>query len=651
MVDPAAEQGEEQCADPGSAAGDGAPSAAGLGPPRPPPPTPAGDPGRRREQSPLLHLDLFNFDCPDAEGSRYVLTSPRSLEACARCAVKPVELLPRALSELVREAPGRSMRVAAGLYEVYEMDRQRKLQQCREERERIIREEKRRIFTPLVVGSLPSSPAARISFKTSSNGTCTLAPGLGTGAPPGTKTKSHSLDSLQKRREGFSTKTSSESGASSSYSGESFKDKWPKGPPQTRMVDAMNSLMGRSFSLGDLSHSPQTTKKVEKIVKEVKKKKGLKEVPQRDRKIAALMIAKHQEENILNEQRYAAHLQWDSQRRRAEHQKEQEEKEKQRALLQCQKMWESQVEKRRGKLTQEQKETAFMKQRQCLMYEERWKEQAEKQDRLKRDKLDRNVLEDKQKKLLQEHNLKVKEEDKKEFLEREEQLLQEKMSTAAQKKLKKELQLQKEKRLLNQAEKLKHEALLKELARQEAEEKEMLKASLEVSLHKAQENYEQLIEKRNQELREKAKREEMQIQRAKLAAERKEREQKEHVEALAKATERKLQHAAQVAEEVVQQKARKVVLSRLEKEKMQKVNKQKVEQYEDLRRREILLSIERKLERSEQIYKEKKTVLENARSVARASFHVREKVREETNMRTFDKMVVEAELHASLGKK
>ncbi|EMP40935.1 hypothetical protein UY3_01751 [Chelonia mydas] len=179
----------------------------------------------------------------------------------------------------------------------------------------------------------------------------------------------------------------------------------------------------------------------------------------------------------------------------------------------------------------------------------------------------------------------------------------------------------------------------------------MLKASVEVNLHKAQENYEQLIEKRNQELREKAKREEMQIQRAKLAAERKEREQKEHLEALAKATERKLQHAAQVAEEVVQQKARKVVLSRLEKEKMQKVNKQKVEQYEDFRRREILLSIERKLERSEQIFKEKKTVLENARSVARASFHVREKVREETNMRTFDKMVSEAELHASLDKK
>ncbi|KFP07905.1 Coiled-coil domain-containing protein 177, partial [Calypte anna] len=358
---------------------------------------------------------------------------------------------------------------------------------------------------------------------------------------------------------------------------------------------ANGALLGRSFSLGDLSHSPQTAQRVERIVREVKRRKGLSEVPERDKKIAALMIAKHQEANLLREQRQAPG--------------------------------------------------------QRLVCEERWREQAEKQERQRRERLEKAIQEDKQKKLHQEHNLKAKEEVRKKHREQEEQLLQEKLSSAAQKRLKKEVQLQKEKKLLNQAEKLKHEALLKELARQEAEEKEMLKATLEMNLTKAQENYEHLVEKRNQELREKARREDMQIQRAKLAAEKKEREQKEHLEALARETERKLQHAAQVAEEVVQEKARKVVLSRLEKEKVQKMNKQKVEQYEDLRRREILLSIEKKLERSEQIFKEKKTVLENARSVARASFHVREKVREETNVRTFDKMALEAELHAHLNKK
>ncbi|XP_061467128.1 coiled-coil domain-containing protein 177 [Rhineura floridana] len=676
MVDPVADPGEEKCADPRTAAaaagGDEAAAAptsssgangaaqtaaSAAAASASEAATPIGDAGKVREESPMLHLDLYNFDCPEAEDSRYVLTSPRSLEACARCAVKPVELLPRSLSELVKEAPGRSMRVAAGLYEVYEMDRQRKLQQCREERERIIREEKRRLFTPLLTSSLPSSPASRLAFKSTSGsgapagqprGGCLPSP---LPPPTGSKGKSHSLDSLQKRRDGFSTKTSSDSGASSSYSGDSFKDKWPKEVPRTKTVATMTSLVGRSFSLGDLSHSPQTAKKVERIVKDVKKKKGLKEVSERDRKIAALMIAKHQEESILNEQRYSAHLQWDIQRRHADQRREQEEKEKQRALLQCQRMWESKLERRRCKMTHQQEAAALMKQKQSLMEEEKWLEHLEKQEKMKREKQEKAALEDKKKKRHQEHNLKAQEEGKKEAVEREVQLLQEKLSLATQKKLKKEQLLQREKRLLNQAEKRKHEAILKELAKQEAEEKAMLRASLEGSLSKAQEKYEQLVEKRNQELRERAQREEMQIQRAKRAAERRDREQKEYLKALARASERKLQHATQVAEEVVQQKAQKVVQSRLEKEKVQKVNKRKVEECEDIRRKEILLSIEKKLERSEQICKERKNVLENARSVARASFHVREKVREEMNTRTFDKMAFEVELQASLVKK
>lgn len=670
MVDPVADPGKETCPDPGGAAGGEEPAAAATSatteaavqPPAPPPaaaPPRIGEPEKTREESPMLHLDLYNFDCPEAEGSRYVLTSPRSLEACARSAVKPVELLPQPLSELIKEAPGRSMRVAAGLYEAYEMDRQRKLQQCREERERIIREEKRRLFTPVLTGSLPSSPASRTAFKsTLPDGSCPPAgkPKTAGGPPPpplsGPKTKkSHSLDSLQKRREGFSTKTSSDSGASSSYSGDSGRDKWTQRVPRTKNVATMTSLVGRSFSLSDLSHSPQTTQKVERIVKEVKQKKGFKEVSDRDRKIAALMIAKHQEESLWKEQRYTAHLQWDVQRKVVEQRRELEERQKQCALQQGRRMWETRLEKRRGRLTHTWEETVQMKQRQTLMEDEKRWEHVEKHERLKRERLEKSALEDKKRKRHQEHNLKAQEENKKEVQVREIQLLQEKLTLAAQKKLVKEQLIQKEKKLLNQADKQKHETILKGLAKQEAEERAVLRAAMEGSLSKAQEKHEQLIEKRNQELRERAKREDLQLQRAKLAAERIDREQKEHLRALAQASERKLQHATQVAEEVVQQKARKVVQNRLEKEKMQKVNKKKVDECEDIRRREILLSIEKKLERSEQICKEKKNVLESAKSVARASFHVREKVREEMNMRTFDKMAFEAELQATLVKK
>jgi len=46
-----------------------------------------------------LHIDLFNFEDEKYEGSKYILTSPRSLEACSRLGVKVNELLSLALVE------------------------------------------------------------------------------------------------------------------------------------------------------------------------------------------------------------------------------------------------------------------------------------------------------------------------------------------------------------------------------------------------------------------------------------------------------------------------------------------------------------------------------------------------------------------------
>ncbi|XP_069806915.1 coiled-coil domain-containing protein 177 [Dendropsophus ebraccatus] len=647
---------------------------------------------RQREHSPMLHLDLYNFECSEAEGSRYVLTSPRSLEACARCMVKPVELLSRSLSDLVKEAPGRSMRVATGLCEVYEIERQRKLKMCREERERIIRQEKRRIL-PLVLSSnisspgsskgpsraeLATPPASKRSDTRSSTGsqrsnthlskdsdrsqslptklTKRGAPSRPKRQPASTsksqkssssqsedtqsstesmtqdaapvvtrKSKSQSLDSLQKMREGISGRTSSES-MTSSYSGDSLRGR-TQAIPKSRTLDTVNSLLGRSFSLGDLSHSPQTTKKVEKMVKEVKKK-GIHELPSRDKKIAAIMIAKHEEEKIMKEQRYWAHLQWETQRKSSDLKKELEERERHRAILQGQKMLESRVRNRRSKVSSEELTLSEM----------------EKQGKGKIGK-----LEAKQKSTIQVKGQKSKQLKKNDALEPSDDFLHDKYMLAQNKKQERSQQVNKI--LQNKMEKIKHQALLQEMAQKEESDTEEKRKTLEKHLHKAQENLEQLQEKRTQEIKTRAQREEHQIHRARLAAEQKEKERTEHLKELAKAAERKLQHAAQVADEVVQHKARKAVEIRLEKEKIQRENRQKVLKIEDRKRQELLLSIEKKLERSEQICKEKQTVVDNARSVARASFNIRERVRAETNIRTFDKMALEAEFYANINKK
>ncbi|XP_068608478.1 coiled-coil domain-containing protein 177 [Brachionichthys hirsutus] len=744
------------------------------------------------DAAPKLHLDLYNFDSPAAEGSRYVLTSPHSLEACARCGVKPVELLPRPMADFAREAPGRSMRVAAGLFEVFERDRHAKLRQCREERGRSIREEKRRVLqaaansgavgapgeqqhdppgeqqqhgppsgptqtgsgtsssardpapssrptasgptlnppTPNVTtspkcvlvrslqssksGGAPSTPSSTGSFHGSKQPKSTRPPSSGppagvrkssaaqpantfpratprpppsfpranstlTSPSPGAplngvtgpfaqhnghlgfhsevRGKSHSLESLQRRRDApcssttTTTCTSSESGASSPYSWDGARGHWAKASsPRARTLATFNSLMGRSLSLGDLSHSPQTTQKVERIVKEVRRR-GLKAVSERDRKIAALMLARYQEEDIMSQTRYVAHLQWDSERRLEELRREQEDREKQRAVLQCQRVWQTQVSIRQRRLSKQERRSAAAKMRQAEESEERWRELAEQQERSRLLRLQQAAREEKQKKALQEQNLKALEEERAAMLEQERLLLQEKLTMAELKRQEKEHQAQEDRRGLNKAERRRHAALIQEIARREEEEREDARRTAEDKLSRSLDNYEQIVERRGQELKEKAKREEKQIQKARKAAEKRERQQQQLLEARVKEAQKRAQQAAAVAEERAKEKAQRAVQNRHQKERLQRLNRQRVEEEEKQRRLELLQSIERKLEKSEQIFKEKRAVLESARSVARASFHVRDKVREETNTRTFDKMALEAQLKASLDEK
>lgn len=90
-----------------------------------------------------FNLNLHNFDKVDASNCPYVLTSPRSLEACANQGVKPVELLPKTFEEFREEIPHSTpFEEAKRLYKQFEHTRTRKLEKCRKEREYIIRVEK-----------------------------------------------------------------------------------------------------------------------------------------------------------------------------------------------------------------------------------------------------------------------------------------------------------------------------------------------------------------------------------------------------------------------------------------------------------------------------------------------------------------------------
>ncbi|XP_065666878.1 DNA ligase 1-like isoform X2 [Hydra vulgaris] len=86
-------------------------------------------------------LNLYNFvESKSANKSKYVLTSPRSLEACSILQIQPVDLLPMSLEEF-SEGLLLNSKDAERLYKKFEIDRLRKLNLCREERKKLIEKE------------------------------------------------------------------------------------------------------------------------------------------------------------------------------------------------------------------------------------------------------------------------------------------------------------------------------------------------------------------------------------------------------------------------------------------------------------------------------------------------------------------------------
>ncbi|KAF6016643.1 hypothetical protein EB796_025045 [Bugula neritina] len=90
----------------------------------------------------LPELNLYNFEEEEFADSKYVLTSPRSLEACDMLNVKPLELIYKPLSDYQDEMRRRGLTFqhAYDEYDKFEKSRQRKLRECRDYRDKMIRD-------------------------------------------------------------------------------------------------------------------------------------------------------------------------------------------------------------------------------------------------------------------------------------------------------------------------------------------------------------------------------------------------------------------------------------------------------------------------------------------------------------------------------
>ncbi|XP_075060414.1 coiled-coil domain-containing protein 185 [Mixophyes fleayi] len=520
-------------------------------------------------QSPTLHLDLHNFE--DCGGSRYVLTSPRSLEACARLGVRPVDLLHKSYAEVREENWGARNLEVSDLYETQEKKRLRKLRLCRELRNQLLESDYK----------MPHST-------------------------PSTLQRGHHL---------------SPAAASLPWDPQNTKFKGQRRGDETPR---------KSLSQSDLFR-PEV--EVNQLARKVEKEIGL-SVPDRDKKIAALMLLKHQEEETSKQRMLQAERAWEELR----------SKERVIRAAMSKKDPIDTLQSRRGNPKGSKLEWQLGTSR-CLPSQNNKKLLSEQKILLKDGlRKARQDLESKRQ---------VQEETEASYVNGGDMSscpLEERMMQAIGAKMIKDFQNKKNIQVKNEYEKLRHSRLKEGVDSQVKAEERSKRISIQQKERRFQELYEQIVEERNKELQEKATREEELILMAKIRAEQQEKVQMQHKKVLAQLTDRKIKQASDSLGKSKQNKAERARELNFIKERTHHHLKQKVQEEEDNHRKEIAHLIRIKDQKSDKLLKEKEATIEQGRKIARASFHIRDKIREQTKSRTFDQMALQAQLSASLLK-
>ncbi|XP_029962789.1 coiled-coil domain-containing protein 177 [Salarias fasciatus] len=554
----------------------------------------------RNSSSPVLRLDLDNFDSAAADRSRYVLTSPRSLESCARLGIKPVQLLIKSLNELIAERREVPFGVMGVMHESYERERLKLLRMCREERERIIQAEGDR-----QPGSAKASGLEVLS-NTDQTGPVAYA-------------------DLCLRGKSFSR-------SSCSVSAKKEPDR---------------STVSSTFNLGDFRRTPAAEMKLQRITKNINKEMCV-TVSERDCKIAALMLARHEEEQARLKLCQQEEQERQDMRRREEAQHAEAERMRRKKLRQRSKQWHKELEARRRLREAQEKDRAGKLEKEAMLQEARWRRLKEDVDAQRREKMEAAQRDAEGRKHHQEKLLRQKEEGEEKMREREMQVAAEREENAKKRKLLQEKKEHKRLQEENRKELLRHILLKQQAAQRMEEEEEHMRTTLERKFHLSGEKRARAAEARLKELQERAAQEEEQVQRVQLKAELQSIQQLTHKQILAHLSQRRMERAVLQASEQQRSRAQQVQKDNRRRQLLHQRLRESLQREEEAmcKLRENYVSM--KEWKRERLQRQQKQIQEEARRQARASFHMRERVKQHTSSRTFDRMALEAQLTASI---
>lgn len=610
-------------------------------------------------------INLFNFEDPKFEDSKYVLTSPRSLEACARVGVKPVNLLYKPLSDFQEELLPQDipLRTIYNVYDEHEHDRQRKLRLCRNERNKI------EIAPPSKKSAKKGSGKSPVTRTRSARSPLARGRLTRTLSDEGlNKSKS----SLQRSRTAWTTSVGHKrvtpnelNHRMSELHEESMKLRNEllsrKERPKSARAAKKSSSLRRSKSASNLSLSvssllnkssirearPIENSKLRKTLSKSQDLSNITATP-RDQRILELMMMKGEGEISANRDRFVADLAWEEQRKLEEEVKVRTEMKRRQMLAEenrIRDMKKKQMDKRRKKEEEKWKESVNKSIQSSL---HGWERRSQTQLRMRDLQLSEKKEKEDLRKRLQETN--------KTFLSRDEEEMKDlirmksesDLRSASQKKENRLLQETMRKLLEDRSKRELFEQRQRELEKLTEEEEEGLRASINKKHRHASYNHQQAIERRDKELNlSRMEREKKSLQ-AQLAQQKLEEEMEEWRSSITDHRKMAEEHASEIVARKMEVKVKQAKEVREEKEQHLREKLKQIEKEERLKKREVEDEILSKEQRARSLELDKSVTIQKCREVAHQSQVLRNSLREKYGGESFDKKVQKVNLYNKL---
>nr|XP_012606678.1 coiled-coil domain-containing protein 185 [Microcebus murinus] len=363
----------------------------------------------------------------------------------------------------------------------------------------------------------------------------------------------------------------------------------------------------------------------------------------RDQKIVALVLARLEKAQRMRELQQQAAEAWEELKRSDQQVQMTLERERRLLLLQSQEQWLQERGQRKTRLRREQRGRRRDSQvRDTGQEESWWRAQLEDQENQRQDRLERACAQAEHRKQCQRRRLREQERTLRSLREQRSRQLQRKLEEACHKRHLHAMECQKKVQETNLSSLVNYQAR-KVLMDCQAKAEELLrKLSLEQRYQRFQEIHQGLVKERHRELRDKAQKEEEQLQQVKWRAGESEEQRKAHKRILVELADQKIRQARSHVHKTARDKAQHLRELSVLREKNHHILKLKAEKEEKCHIQGIKEAIKRKEQRMRQISQGKDPALEEFQKVPRAS---RRDPRALPNG-SFDQGALEAQLRA-----